>query len=115
VAKVRGVFVTVAPLLAAIVTEALSRGLELELLADLEQRAGLQERLRALQPELVVIGLSVGESDQLGVELLAQLPASRFLLIDAAGDYAYLHEMLPVRRVLHDFSPDNLLAAIRGD
>jgi hypothetical protein len=114
VSQVRGVFVTVPPLLAAIVTEALSRGVELKLLAGLKHRAQLEKRLRALRPDLVVIGLAPGESDELGAGLLAQLPTTRFLLIDAAGDYAYLHEMRPSRSVLHDFSPDNLRAAIRG-
>jgi DNA-binding NarL/FixJ family response regulator len=114
VPKVRGVIVTLAPMLAAIVTEALSRGLELELLADLQDRTHLEKRLQKLQPDLVVIGLAAGESDELGAQLLAKHPAIRFLLIDAAGTYAYLHEMRPSRSVLHDFSPDNLLAAIRG-
>jgi DNA-binding NarL/FixJ family response regulator len=115
VPKVRSVFVTVPPLLAAIVTEALSRDVELELLANLEQRAALQKRLRALHPDLVVIGLANGESDDMGITLLTQLPNTRFVLINASGDYAYIHEMRPARRVLHDFSPDNLLAAIRED
>lgn len=112
--KVRGVIVTLAPMLTAIVTETLSRELELELLAELQDRANLEKRLRKLRPDLVVIGLAVGESDALGAQLLAKHPALRFLLIDAAGTYAYLHEMRPWRSVLHDFSPDGLLAAIRG-
>ena len=112
--KVRGVIVTLAPMLAAIVTGALSRELEVELLAELQDRAHLGKRLRKLQPDLVIIGLAAGESDELGAQLLTQYPTTRILLIDAGGAHAYLHEMRPTRRVLHDFSPDNLLAAIRG-
>ena len=112
--NVRGVFVTLPPLLAAIVTEALSRGVELKLLANLKHRAHLEKRLRALRPDLVVIGLAPAESDELGARLMAQLPATRFLLIDLAGNYAYLHEMRPARSELHDFSLADLLAAIRG-
>jgi hypothetical protein len=110
----RCVFVTLAPLLSAILAEALSRRIELRLLPQLDERDQLAQRLVALSPDLVVIGLGPGESDDIGAPLLSRLPNSRILLISSAADYAYVHQMRPHRQVLFDFSPDTLLEALLG-
>jgi len=106
------VFVTVPPLLSAIVIEALSRRVQLRLLDRFADRDQLAARLAALSPDLVVIGLGQGESDEMGGALLTQAFKSKILLIGGAGAYAYLYEMRPHREILLDFSPDALLAAI---
>jgi hypothetical protein len=106
------VFVSISPLLSTLVTEAVSRRVELLLLAQFDARDGLAQRLAALNPQMVVIGLGPGESDDLGAALLAHVPRAKILLISCGGEYAYVYEMQPHRGVLFDFSPDTLAAAI---
>jgi len=108
------VFVTISPLLSALVEEAISRRLELQCIERIDERAELPERLDALQPDLVVVGLNPGESDEIGAVLLARVPRAKIVLISGGGDYAYVYEMQPHRGMLFDFSPETLAAAIFG-
>jgi DNA-binding NarL/FixJ family response regulator len=110
--ELRCVYVTISLLLSSIISEALSRRIALRLLAQLDDREGLAAALEALQPDLVVIGLTPGESDDFGASLLARIPRTKILIMGDTGDYACLYEMRLHRGVLLDFSPDNLVAAI---
>jgi DNA-binding NarL/FixJ family response regulator len=110
----RCVFVTLSPLLSAIVADALSRRVDFQLLAQFDQGEGLAERLEALTPDLAVIGVNRADSEDLGTSLLARLPRAKILLLSTSADLACLYEMRPHRQVLTDFSPDTLLAAILG-
>jgi chemotaxis response regulator CheB len=112
--RLRCVFVTIPPLLSAIISETLSRRIDLQLLGEIEERDALAERLEALSPDLAVVGLAPGESDQMGALLLSHLPKARIILIASGADYACLYEMRSHREVLFDFSPDTLLTAILG-
>jgi hypothetical protein len=112
--ELRCIFVTLSPLLSAIVAQALSRAVKLRVLAHLGERHEIGQRVAGLSPDLVVIGLQSGESDALGATLLAQVPAAKVLLIGDAGNCAFLHEMRPYRATLFDFSPANLVAALLG-
>jgi hypothetical protein len=112
--RLRCVFVTIPPLLSAIITETLSRRVDLQLLREIEERDALAERLAALSPDLAVIGLAPGESDQIGALLLSHVPQARIVLVASGADYTCLYEMRPHREVLFDFSPDTLLTALLG-
>jgi hypothetical protein len=106
------VFVSISPLLSALVEKAISRRVELQSVERIDAREGLPGRLEALNPGIVVVGLNPGESDEIGASLLAQVPRAKIVLISGGGDYAYVYEMRPHRGVLFDFSPDALAAAI---
>jgi hypothetical protein len=108
----RCVFATLSPRFSAILAEALSWCVEPQLLAQFNERAALVKALPALSPDLVVVGLSPQESDEIGVTLLVHNPAAKILLISAEGDYAYLHQVGFARKVFFDFSPHALLAAL---
>lgn len=110
--RLQCVFVSISPLLSTLVAEAISRRGELRLLAQFDERDGLAQRLEKLNPQMVVVGLGPGESDEIGAALLAHIPHAKILLISAGGEYAYVYEMRPHRGVLFDFSPDMLAAAI---
>jgi hypothetical protein len=112
--QLRCVFVTVPPLLAAILVEALSRRVELHLLAEFDAREGLAERLEGLAPDLLVVGLTPGEPDALGASLIQHIPRSKVLLISTSGDQAFVYEMRSCRSALSNFSPDNLLTIVLG-
>jgi hypothetical protein len=112
--QLRCVFVTVPPLLAAILVEALSRRVELHLLAESDAREGIAERLEGLTPDLLVVGLTPGEPDALGASLIQLIPRGKVLLISNSGDQAFVYEMRSCRSVLSNFSPDTLLTIVLG-
>jgi len=112
--ELRCIFVTISPLLSAIVAQALSHSVRLHVLGCIAERNGIERRVAQLAPDLVVIGLQTGESDSLGAALLQHVPGAKILLIASAGDCAFLYEMRPYRAMLFDFSPENLLATLLG-
>jgi hypothetical protein len=84
------------------------------LVGRIHDRDRLIERLSALAPEVVFIGLRAGETDEVGALVLKAVPAAKVLVITHDARYAYLHELRPTRSELFDFSPSNLSAAIIG-
>jgi hypothetical protein len=109
----RAVFVTIPPLLSEILVEVASKGVQLKLIAQIERDA-LTEQLPLLAPDIVLIGLRSGETDEIGSAVLKLVPGARVLALSNDAHDAYLHEMRPHRTVLRNFSPANLLAALEG-
>jgi len=112
VAIVRTVVVTVSPLLADLVIDVLRPRLRVEVAAVLPSREGLADRLQALTPDLVVLGIGDMESDELAAPLLEALPTAMFLVVAANARQAWLHGMRPNRVVLNDFSVAGLVEAL---
>lgn len=110
----RGVFVTVSTLLTDIIKEVVSSRVTLDVVAEFGERQSLGERLPALAPDIVLIGLYPGETDAIGPTLLRIVPAAKVIAISSDGRHAYLHEMRGRRARLFDFSPSALIAAILG-
>lgn len=110
--RVRTVLVTISPLLAALVIDVLRPYLALDVIDDLPMRDCLLEQLRALAPDLVLLGLSGLEGDELVLPLLAALPTALFLAIAPNGQHAWLHQMRPRRTELPDFSVAALVEAL---
>jgi DNA-binding NarL/FixJ family response regulator len=113
--QLRCVFVTVPPVLSAIIANALERRGEVQLLAEYDSRAYLAESLATLTPDLLVVGLTPGESADLGAELLESNPLGKVLLLSACGDLATVYDRHRQHSVLSDFSPDNLLTFVLGE
>jgi DNA-binding NarL/FixJ family response regulator len=110
----RAVFVTIPPLLSEIITEAAREVVRLKLVGELGARDALAEQLPALAPDIVLVGLRAGETDDIGGVVRKLVPAAKVLVLSQDGHCAYLHEA-PVRRtVLENFSLANLLAALVG-
>jgi hypothetical protein len=111
-AIVSTVVVTVPPLLADLVLDVLRPHLELRLDAVLGDRHRLADHLRALAPDLVVLGLRSNETDALAATLLSILPAAAFLVVAANGQHAWLHGMRPHRTALNELTVSALVAAL---
>ena len=112
VAIVRTVVVTVPPLLADLVLDVLRPHLELRVDAVLGDRDRLADHLRALTPDLVVLGLRQNENDDLAAALLSTLPTAEFLVVAANGQHAWLYGMRPHRTALNDLTVSALVAAL---
>ena len=113
-AKYRAVFVTMPPLFSEIVNDVLGGQLDIDLIAQFDRNAQLDERLPELAPDLVLLGLHAGERDEFVKSLLELAPAAKVIAISSDFHRAYVHEMRQHRRVLEDFSLDALLSAIIG-
>jgi DNA-binding NarL/FixJ family response regulator len=104
VVAIRALVVTVSPLLTDIVTAVLRERLTLDVIGVLPTRERLAEQLRALAPDLVLLGLQDAETDASAWPLLVALPTARFVVLAADGQQAWLYEMCPHRTALTDFS-----------
>lgn len=113
-ARVRTLVVTVSPLLAELVTGVLRLHLPLDVVEVVESRDLLEDRLRSIAPDLVIMGLTRGECDDcaLALPLLAVLPTAEVLVLEPTGKHAWLHEMRPHRTSLIDLSADALIHAL---
>lgn len=109
----RAVFVTIPPLLSEILAEMASKGVQLKLIAQVGRDA-LMKELPVLAPDIVLIGLRIGETDEIGSVVLKLVPGARVLVLSNDAHDAYLHEMRARRTVLRNFSPEHLLAALEG-
>jgi len=110
----RIVFVAIPPLLSEILSEVVRDGGRLKLVAQISESDALTERLPRLAPDVVLVGLRAGETDEIGTLVLKLVPSAKVLVLSNDGRDAYLHEVRLHRTVLRDFSLPSLLAALVG-
>lgn len=110
----RAVFVTIPPLLSDIITEVVREDVRLNVVAQFSERDAFSQHLPALAPDLVLIGLRNGETDEIGASVANLIPTAKVLVLSSNGDCAYLHEVRGRRTVLQSFSLRHLLAALVG-
>jgi hypothetical protein len=91
VARMRTVVVTLSPLLGEMLTQALAASLALAPFTILRTRTRLATRLRALAPDVVLLGLRPRETAGLAQALAESLPQTRILAFAADGRLASLH------------------------
>jgi DNA-binding NarL/FixJ family response regulator len=102
------------PLLIDIIEQSVTGHVALDIVAHLEARNLIEERLRVMKPDLVLVGLYPGEADEIGRSLLSLVPVARVIVFSSDARHAYLHEMQAHRVTLIDVSPPALIEAIRG-
>jgi DNA-binding NarL/FixJ family response regulator len=112
VPNARTVVVTLAPLLRDIIKALVTDLITLDVVADFGSRGEIAQDLALMRPDLILIGLEPGETDEVGLNLLTQVPAAKVIAISNDGRDAYIHEMRPSRTVLSSVSPKDLVAAI---
>ena len=110
--SIRLAVVTLPPFIIDIVTTLLTDKAALNIVARLDDRAEVQERLRALHPDLILMGLRNGENDNIARALLACLPSTTIIALSGDGRNAFLHEMRPHRRALRNISPRLLIRTV---
>jgi DNA-binding NarL/FixJ family response regulator len=112
VPNVRTVVVTMSPLLRDIIKALVTDVVTLDVVADFASRGEIAQDLALTRPDLILIGLEAGEKDEVGLNLLTQVPAAKVIAISNDGRDAYIHEMRPSHTVLSNVSPRDLVAAI---
>ena len=102
------------PLLADIIKQLITGHIPLDVLAHFKHRTLLEKELLRIGPDLVLVGLRLGETDQIGSRLLKLVPAAKVIAFSSDARHAYLHDMRPNRAAIIDVSPRALIEAIRG-
>ena len=113
-AVLRTALVTIPPMLGDIIKTLLANQFTVNLVARLDTRAEMEQRLPLVSPDLVIIGLLGGEDDTIGRTLLALVPLAKVIVLSSDGRNAYVHEMRAHRSTLMDVSPPRLIEAIMG-
>lgn len=110
----RAVIVAMSPLLADIFRELLCPQVAIEIVAEIGRHGPFEERLRAIQPDLVLIGLRRGESDGMALSALTALPHGKVIAFSSDARHAYVYQLTrPHRTELSDVSKDALLAILK--
>jgi chemotaxis response regulator CheB len=113
-ARIRTVVVTMSRMLSDIITALVTDHAALDLVAEFDNRADAENRLSAIAPDLILIGLRDGEPDGIGRTLLALVPSAKVIAFSSDGRNGYLHEMRALRVEITDISPQGLIDAILG-
>jgi hypothetical protein len=92
----------------------LARQLAINVVARFNTRDSLNEKLPQIGPDLVLIGLRILETDEIGRSLLTLLPMAKIIAFSSDARQVYLHEMRAHRTPIEDVSARALIAAIRG-
>jgi hypothetical protein len=114
VAAIRTVSVTMLPIFRDLVAELMAGHRNLNVVEVLDTRDGLEDRLRAIQPDLVLIGLGRNERDDIGLPLVRLLPNAKVIAFSRDGRHAFVHRMHPQRTALLDLSAQVLIDVIVG-
>jgi len=110
--ETRAIIVTLPTFLRDIIATLAEDRLPLNIVAELDRRVDVAAALESLLPDLVIVGLRTGETDEVGREILSRIPTARVIAISDGGHNAYVHEMCAWRTVLLDVSAEALAAAI---
>ena len=110
--ETRAIIVTLPAILRDIITTLAEASLSLSIVANLDRRGDVAAALELWAPDLVVVGLRAGETDDVGRDILSRIPSARVIAISDGGRNAYVHEMRAYRTVLLDVSAEALAAAI---
>jgi hypothetical protein len=112
--SIRAVTVTMAPTLRDLVAGLVAGRGCVDVTAELKTRDDLQQRLQALAPRLVLVGLAKNEGDEVAAVLADRLPSTRVIAFSNDGRHAFVHQRGADRRILLEMSARQLIDAILG-
>ena len=87
-AAIRTVMITMPPIFRDLITQLMAGHRDLNVVAELDNREGLEERLRSFAPDLILVGLGRNEGDEIGLSLVRLLPAAKVIAFSSDGRHA---------------------------
>jgi DNA-binding NarL/FixJ family response regulator len=111
VTSIRMVAITMSPLFRDLVTGLIAAHCNLDQVAAIDDRTAIEQRLQALAPDLVLIGLGAGEDDQIGPVLAGSAPNATVIAFSSDNRQAFVHHLHRQRKILLDLSPRQLIDA----
>jgi len=114
VAVIRTVVITLPTMISDIVKQLLIDDVKLAIVGRFDSREVIEDMLRAISPELVLVGLSPHESDMTGLSFLTVVPAAKVIAFSSDGHSAYVSQSGASWTHLPDVSPDAITSVIRS-
>ena len=109
----RVAIVTIPPLFGDILRQILAGQAAIEIVAQIDRRSRLRQRLRAARPDFILIGLRRGETDAVALSILTALPNAKVVAFSNDFHRVWIHQMQPHRNEMHDFSLDAMIALLK--
>jgi len=109
----RVAIVTIPPLFGDILRQILAGQAAIEIVAQIDRRSRLRQRLRAARPDFILIGLRRGEADAVALSILTALPNAKVVAFSNDFHRVWIHQMQPHRTEMHDFSLDAMIALLK--
>jgi DNA-binding NarL/FixJ family response regulator len=100
--------VTTPALLRDLITRLAAKNIDFKVVAEFSARHALARRLKAIGPDLVVVGLRRSETSAVIAALLAKVPTAKFIALSANGRSIVGFELRLYQTDLHDASPDDM-------
>jgi DNA-binding NarL/FixJ family response regulator len=114
VTVIRTVVITLPMMISDIVKELLIDDVELDIVGRFDNRERIEDKLRAVLPSLVLIGLGPGESGTSAQSFLAVVPNAKVIAFSSDGRSAYVSQTGGSWIHLRDFGPDAITGVIRS-
>ena len=113
VTVIRTVVITLPMMIGDIVKELLIDDVELDIVGRFDSRELIEDKLRAISPELVLVGLSPDEPGMMGPYFLTVVPDAKVIAFSSDGRSAYVSQTGGSWTHLRDFGPDAITKVIR--
>jgi hypothetical protein len=97
-----------------IVKQLLIDDVKLDIVGRFDSRELIEAKLRAISPELVMVGLSPDESGMTGLSFLTVVPDAKVIAFSSDGHSAYVSQRDASWTHLPDVSPDAITSVIRS-
>ena len=110
-AAIRAVLIGMSPILRDIVKQCIRSVGDVEIVGEFFAEEGT-ERLILLKPEVVIISLGRGETDEVASRLLETAPAAKIVALSSDNRSAFCSTMRLHRVVLSDISPQEIASFI---
>jgi DNA-binding NarL/FixJ family response regulator len=114
VAVIRTVVITLPMLISDIVTQLLIDDVKLDIVGRFDSRELIEAELRAISPELVLVGLGPDEPGLTGLSFLAVVPAAKVIVFSSDGHSAYVSQSGASWTRLPDVGADAITSVIRS-
>lgn len=111
---IRTAVVTLAAVIRDLVRQLVVQDAELDVFLQLDDRGQLENRLRDAEPDLVLIGLRPGESEEITLSILAAVPDASVIAFASHGRSAFVAAPGARCTTLREFSPEEIKRVIRN-
>jgi DNA-binding NarL/FixJ family response regulator len=114
VSAIRTVTIALSPLFRDLIVQLLAPRRRLELIAELDGIEGAEARLKAIAPELVLLGLGQDQDEQAAREIARLAPQAQLIAFSYSARDAVVFRGEERRAVLNDLSAQALIEVIDG-
>ena len=111
-AAIRTVTVTMSPIVRDLIAGLMTVHRNIDVIQEFATRDGLEQQLASAAPDLILIGLSKNEPDEIGLSLATLHPNAKVIAFSGDGHHAFVHRMRPQRTVLLDVSPQMIIDTV---